>query len=55
VTLAAQYFMSTVFQSPTDVARIYAAMLLLSTPSIIIYLFSQKYLQTGITAGAIKG
>lgn len=54
VTLAAQYFMSTVFQSPTDVARIYAAMLLLSVPSIIIYLFSQKYLQTGITAGAIK-
>lgn len=55
VTLAAQYFMSTVFQSPTDVARIYAAMLLLTIPSIIVYLFSQKYLQIGLTAGAIKG
>ncbi len=55
VTLAAQYFMSTVFQSPTDVARIYAAMLLLTIPSIIVYLFSQKYLQVGITVGAIKG
>jgi raffinose/stachyose/melibiose transport system permease protein len=55
VTLAAQYFMSTTFQSPTDVARIYAAMLLLTVPSIIVYLFSQKYLQAGITAGAVKG
>jgi raffinose/stachyose/melibiose transport system permease protein len=54
VTLAAQYFMSTTFQSPADVARIYAAMLLLTLPSIIVYLFSQKYLQAGLTAGAIK-
>jgi raffinose/stachyose/melibiose transport system permease protein len=54
VTLAAQYFMSTTFQSPAAVARIYAAMLLLTLPSIIVYLFSQKYLQTGLTGGAIK-
>ncbi len=54
VTLAAQYFMSTIFQSPADVARIYAAMLLLTLPSIIVYLLSQKYLQSGLIAGAIK-
>ena len=54
VTLAAQYFMSTTFQSPADVARIYAAMLLLTIPSVFVYLFSQKYLQAGLTAGAIK-
>ncbi|MGH4039168.1 MAG: carbohydrate ABC transporter permease [Sphaerochaeta sp.] len=54
VTLAAQYFMSTTFQSPADVAKIYAAMLLLTLPSIVVYMFSQKYLQAGLTAGAIK-
>lgn len=54
VTLAAQYFMSTTFQSPADVAKIYAAMLLLTLPSIVVYIFSQKYLQAGLTAGAIK-
>jgi len=55
VTLAAQFFMNTTFQSPSDVARIYAVMMLLTLPSIIVYLFSQKFLQTGITSGAVKG
>lgn len=55
VTLAAQYFMSSTYQSPTDVARIYAVMMLLTLPSIIVYLFSQKFLVSGITAGSVKG
>lgn len=55
VTLAAQYFMSSTYQSPEDVARIYAVMILLTIPSIIVYLFSQKYLQAGVTTGAVKG
>lgn len=55
VTLAAQFFMASTYQSPLDVAHLYAAMILLTLPSIVIYLLSQKYLQAGITAGAVKG
>lgn len=55
VTLAAQYFMSSTYQSPADVARIYAVMMLLTLPSIVVYLFSQKFLVSGITTGAVKG
>lgn len=55
VTLAAQYFMSSTYQSPEDVARIYAVMMLLTLPSILVYLFSQKFLVSGITAGSVKG
>lgn len=55
VTLAAQFFMSSTYQSPVDVARIYAVMILLALPSILVYLFSQKFLVAGITAGSVKG
>lgn len=55
VTLAAQYFMSSTYQSPVDVARIYAVMMLLALPSILVYLVSQKFLVAGITAGSVKG
>ena len=55
VTLAAQYFMSSTYQSPIDVARIYAVMILLALPSILVYLCSQKFLVSGVTAGAVKG
>jgi raffinose/stachyose/melibiose transport system permease protein len=54
ITLASRYFMETTHQSPADVARVYSALILMTIPSVIIYLFSQKYLQSGITAGAIK-
>jgi raffinose/stachyose/melibiose transport system permease protein len=54
VTLASRYFMETTHQSPADVARVYSALILMTIPSVIIYLVSQKYLQSGITAGAIK-
>lgn len=55
VTLAAQFFMSSTYQSPVDVARIYAVMMLLALPSILVYLFSQKFLVAGVTAGSVKG
>lgn len=55
VTLAAQFFMSSTYQSPVDVARIYAVMILLALPSILVYLFSQKFLVAGVTAGSVKG
>lgn len=55
VTLAAQYFVSSTYQSPVDVARIYAVMMLLTLPSVIVYLFSQRFLVSGMTAGSVKG
>lgn len=55
VTLASQYFMETTYQSPENIAQIYAAMLLMTLPSVLVYLLSQRYLQTGITAGSVKG
>ena len=54
VTLAARYFMETTHQSPADVARVYSALIMMTIPSVAIFLISQKYFQTGITAGAIK-
>ena len=54
VTLAARYFMETTHQSPADVARVYSALILMTVPSVAVYMMSQKYLQSGITAGAVK-
>lgn len=54
VTLAATYFMETRSQTPEMMAQLYAALIMMTIPSVIVYLFSQKYLQSGITAGAVK-
>lgn len=54
VTIAATYFMETRSQTPEMVAQLYAALILMTVPSVIVYLCAQKYLQSGITAGAVK-
>lgn len=54
VTLAATYFMDTQNASAVMIAQLYAALILMTVPSVIVYLFAQKYLQMGITAGAVK-
>lgn len=54
VTLASTYFMETRSQTPQMVAQEYAALILMTVPSIIVYLISQKWLQAGITSGAVK-
>lgn len=54
VTLATSYFTATKNQTPEMVAQLYAALILMTIPSILIYLLSQKYFQYGLTAGAIK-
>ena len=54
VTLASTYFMETRSQTPEMVAQEYAALILMTIPSIIVYLISQKWLQSGMTAGAVK-
>lgn len=40
--------------SQHDISVLYAGLILMTVPTLIVYLFSQKYLQTGVTAGAVK-
>lgn len=56
VTLAATYFTGGggIHQTPKMLAQQYAALIMMTIPSIIIYIFCQKYLQAGLTAGALK-
>lgn len=37
-----------------QISQLYAGLILMTVPSIIVYLFSQRYLQAGVTAGAVK-
>lgn len=37
-----------------QISQLYAGLVLMTIPSVIVYLFSQRYLQAGITAGAVK-
>ncbi|MGH4140083.1 carbohydrate ABC transporter permease [Clostridium sp.] len=55
VTIATSFYTSTKNQTPEMVAQLYAALILMSLPSILLYMFSQRYLQDGLTSGAIKG
>ena len=54
VTLATTFFTGTQFQTPEMVAQLYASLILMTFPSIVLYMFSQRYMQEGLTAGAIK-
>jgi raffinose/stachyose/melibiose transport system permease protein len=54
VTLASQFFSGTVNQTPEMVAQLYAALILMTIPSLILYFFSQRFLKAGLTAGAVK-
>lgn len=40
--------------SQEDISVLYSGLILMTIPTLIVYLFSQKYLQSGITAGAVK-
>lgn len=40
--------------SQQDISVLYAGLILMTIPTLIVYLFSQKYLQAGVTAGAVK-
>jgi raffinose/stachyose/melibiose transport system permease protein len=40
--------------SQTQISQMYAGLILMTIPSIIVYLLSQRYLQAGVTAGAVK-
>ncbi|WP_187994506.1 carbohydrate ABC transporter permease [Schaalia sp. JY-X159] len=40
--------------SQQDISTLYAGLILMTIPTLLVYLFSQKYLQAGVTAGAVK-
>lgn len=40
--------------SQEQIAQMYSGLVLMTIPSVLVYLFSQRYLQAGITAGAVK-
>lgn len=40
--------------SQEQIGQLYAGLILMTIPSVIVYLFSQRYLQSGLTAGAVK-
>ncbi|MDN6486501.1 carbohydrate ABC transporter permease [Ancrocorticia populi] len=37
-----------------QISQLYAGLILMTIPSVIVYLFSQRYLQEGVAAGAVK-
>lgn len=40
--------------SQEQISQLYAGLILMTIPSVIVYLVSQRYLQSGVTAGAVK-
>lgn len=54
VTLATSQFTGSIHQTPEMVGQLYASLVMMSIPTILIYIFAQKYLQAGLTAGAVK-
>lgn len=54
ITLATQFFSGTINQTPEMVAQLYAALILMTIPSLILYFISQRFIQAGLTAGAVK-
>jgi raffinose/stachyose/melibiose transport system permease protein len=54
VTLAASFFTAAKNQTPAMVAQLYAALILMTIPTIIIYLIGQRFFIGGLTAGAVK-
>jgi raffinose/stachyose/melibiose transport system permease protein len=55
IPLTTNFYLSTMNQTPKMVAQMYASLILMTIPSIIIYVISQKHLHAGLTAGAVKG
>jgi raffinose/stachyose/melibiose transport system permease protein len=51
VTMSPKFFIE---EYTADYHKVFAALVLISIPIIILYLFGQKYLQRGLTSGAIK-
>ena len=52
ITLSPYYFMSAY---TSDYAKVYAAMIIISIPIILVYMIGQRYIDSGLTTGAVKG
>lgn len=51
VTMSPKFFIQ---EYSADYHKVFAALVLISIPVILLYLFGQKYLQRGMTSGAVK-
>lgn len=51
VTMAPKFFIK---EYTSDYHKVFAALVLITIPIVILYIFGQKYLQRGLTSGAIK-
>lgn len=40
--------------SQEQISQLYAGLVLMTIPSVLVYLFSQRYLRAGVAAGAVK-
>lgn len=54
-TVAVNSFQGIYGMTPQNLGRYNAALVLISIPSIVIFIFAQKYIINGVTAGAVKG
>ncbi|NOU63465.1 ABC transporter permease subunit [Paenibacillus sp. LMG 31461] len=51
VTMAPKFFIK---EYTSDYHKVFAALVLITIPVVILYIFGQKYMQRGLTSGAIK-
>ncbi|MFD0678576.1 MULTISPECIES: carbohydrate ABC transporter permease [unclassified Paenibacillus] len=51
VTMAPNFFIK---EYTSDYHKVFAALVLITIPIVILYIFGQKYMQRGLTSGAIK-
>jgi ABC-type glycerol-3-phosphate transport system permease component len=51
VTMAPKYFIQ---EYTSDYHKVFAALVMITIPIVILYIFGQKYMQRGLTSGAIK-
>ncbi|MBO9606734.1 MAG: carbohydrate ABC transporter permease [Paenibacillaceae bacterium] len=51
VTMAPKFFIQ---EYTSDFHKVFAALVLITIPIVILYIFGQKYMQRGLTSGAIK-
>jgi raffinose/stachyose/melibiose transport system permease protein len=52
LTLGLQQFQG---QYSTDMARVMAFVTLLIIPAVVFYMFTERYIVTGLTGGELKG
>ncbi|RKX86910.1 MAG: carbohydrate ABC transporter permease [Spirochaetes bacterium] len=54
-TLAVSRFKDSLGGTPDNLGRYYASMVIIAFPIIVLFSFFQRYMRSGLTAGAVKG